>query len=436
MSKPRNLIIALILVLLGFGLGRLFAPDSQPAPIPEPPPPLSDSAAEADSGAGAAETARRAAVDEEAASDTRAELEAVLARQDPFDRVVGLAELLSGLDESGLPAVTAVLNDAAVRPGGAEIDLLVRFWSRYDPKEATRWSTHAPLAYQAMAIGPAVEAWAVEDPEAAADAALSGTTYQGTANQVAQVALIRGWYKSGKPGLMEFIGELGGETLEGQRALSTLSRAIVELRGADAAIEWVRSIPDEPMKFKLAAHRQLSSEVAMADLPAAIAFCNEVCDGPYGVGVHKRIAQYWASQDGAAALAWLSEAPPGQQRDVAIRVAFDSWNKADQEAAFAWLTERGIDNVEPWMRPAVAIYVRLRSFTDPADALRWTALVPSEVERQILTVRIARRWRQRDEAAAEAWVMNSDLPEELREAARTTDVHAHIPVKREVKPAI
>ena len=436
MFKPRNLITALILVLLGFGLGRLFAPDSQRAPIPEPPPPLADSATEADSGADPAETARRAWVDEEAAADTRAELEAVLAHQDAFDRLVALAELLRGLDESGLPAVTAVLKDDAVRPDGAGIELLVRFWSRYDPKEATRWSAHAPLAYQAMAIAPAVEAWAAEDPQAAADAAMSGTTYQGTANQVAQVALIRGWYESGKPGLMEFIGELGGETFEGQRALSTLSRAIVELRGPEAAIEWVQSIPDEPMKFKLAAYRQLSSEVAMADLPAAIAFCNEVCDGPYGDGVRQRIAQYWASQDGAAALAWLSEAPPGQRRDVAIRVAFDSWNKADQEAAFAWLTERGFDNVEPWMRPAVAIYVRLRSFTDPPDALRWTALVPSEVERQILTVRIARRWRQRDEAAAEAWVMNSDLPEELREAARTTDVHAHIPVKREVKPAI
>ena len=74
--------------------------------------------------------------------------------------------------------------------------------------------------------------------------------------------------------------------------------------------------------------------------------------------------------------------------------------------------------------------MRLRSFEDVEDALRWVQAVPDEAERQIVTVRLVRRWRKQDEAAAEAWLAESGLPEELRVAARAGDVHAPIPVSR------
>lgn len=423
----QNLVTGLVLLLLGFGLGWLFSPaDQTPVPaatpfasVPSLPPPDPD-----------AEPPRRRRLVEGVEPDVteahRAALEDVLARRDAFERIVALAELLQGLDESAVPALRAILKDPRVQPGGAEIELLVRYWASHEPEYATLWAGVAPPAYQALAIGPAVEAWASVDPKAAAETALQATMYMGAANQAAQRALVRGWYISGEPGLTDYIFGLG-DSIESQRALSELIRVLIDRSGSEAATEWVRSLPAEPVKFKLSAYRQLSSELTTLDIDAALAICEEVCDTPYGDGVRRRIARWWAMEDGEAALVWLSSEPPGQERDVAVRNAVDSWIKSDREAASAWLTSQWTDGVDPWLQPAIPVYVRHRSQTNPADALRWAGMISDEKERTIWSVRAARLWRKQDETAAEAWLMNSDLSEELRESSRQSDMNAEIP---------
>jgi hypothetical protein len=255
---------------------------------------------------------------------------------------------------------------------------------------------------------------------------MTSVTEQGMASQTAQISVVRGWFKSGRPGLVEFIEALGSGFNQ-LRAMAVFSRELVAERGVDFASDWARSLPDEPLDFKRDFVRQLSTAIAASDVEAAQRFCDSVCDEPYGEGVRKRIAQRWALEDGPAALEWLSGAPAGQERDLAVRVAFDAWRKTDQTEAFAWLAAIGSDRMERWLHPAVAIYAKILSATDPAGAVVWVELIPNDDERQITAVRVARRWRAVDEAASEAWLQQSFLPEPMREAARTTNVDAPIP---------
>ena len=135
----------------------------------------------------------------------------------------------------------------------------------------------------------------------------------------------------------------------------------------------------------------------------------------------KIIATRWAMQDGEAALTWLSTQPEGPERDLAVRVAFKSWATLSKPAAFQWLGDHGIDGVEPWLVPAVTIYSRLISQDDPALALEWAALIPNDLERETSMVRIARRLRNKDEAAGEKWLDQSPLSERQRNQARSPD---------------
>lgn len=412
MPKPQTIATGLILLLLGFGLGRVL-PGGGEAPLYGP-----------QAGTEAADSRASAEVVPDDEND-RAIREA-LALPDGFDRLIALAEFLRDADASAVPATVKAVKSTDDIVRAAEIDVLVRFWARHEPDKATRWALMAPLAYRAVAIGPSMQAWAMKDPISAAAAARTGSIDQGTATQVAQISLIRGWFASGKPGLLEHIGAMG-PGVDQLRALAAFSRELVEQRGTDVAIEWALSLPDEPMAYKRDVVRQLSTAVAAADLQAALAFCEIVCAEPFGDGVRKRIAQQWALEDGPAALQWLSEAPPSQDRDLAVRVAFDTWRRNDQDTAFEWLASFGIEGVEPWLRPAVAIYAKLLSATDPAASMAWVELIPNDAEREFTMVRVARRWRAQDEAAAEAWVQQSPLPEPLREAARTTVIDAPIP---------
>jgi len=413
MSKPMIIVVGLVLAIAGFGLGRMSAsaPGASSREAVPPLAPTQASPAAGVSGSGAAE------------------LEAILGDKDPYSRASRLGTLLPTLGPDAVPAVAAIMRDTSVQLGAVETELMVRFWATHDPERASIWAFRSPLGYRVAAVVPAVELWARADPQTAVRKAQGASIDHGTANRAAQIAVIRGWYLSGKPGLLDHIRSLGSG-VDQQRAVSTLSREMIRTEGTEATIRWAEALPDEPPQFKTDAYRQIGSELAMTDLDAALRWCDAHCDGPHGEALRQLIAQRWAAKDGKAALEWLSTSPAGQERDLAVRVSYNAWRQNDAAEAFAWMEGHGIDGVEPWMLPTIVIYAKFRSADSPADAVEWAALIEDDVEREFTMVRIARRWRAQDEAAAEAWLQQSSLSEPVRESARTTKMDAPIPVTR------
>jgi hypothetical protein len=346
----------------------------------------------------------------------------VLSEPDAFLRASRLANLLPTLGPDAVPTVAELVMDPSrvVGIGATETELLVRFWATYEPAAATRWALfRAPLGYRVAAVVPAIELWARADPEAAAQQVLVAGFKETIASKAAQVAMVRGWLESDDPGgLVDHIRDLG-VGFERQRALAAFARGTIQHDGPEAIMRWAESLPDEPKRFKLAAYRQVGSELAMLDLDAALRWCESHCEGPFGGSVRRLIATRWAAVDGLATLEWLSTAPSGLEREVAVRTAFNTWASSERAEAFSWLAAHGPDGFEPWLRPAVVEYAKLLSAESPPEALKWAELIEDDEEREFIMVWILRRWRGQDEGVAEEWLQQSALSEEAREKARS-----------------
>ena len=120
-------------------------------------------------------------------------------------------------------------------------------------------------------------------------------------------------------------------------------------------------------------------------------------------------------------MAWLSSTPEGADRDFAVWRTFDAWTRVDQQAALAWMATRTTGELDPWLQPALSIYARLLATDSPADAIGWAERIEEDSKRRFMLIEIAREWRQADEAANEAWLLQSSLSEEDRERVRAPE---------------
>jgi len=342
----------------------------------------------------------------------------VLADPEPFRRAQRLAALLPTLGPEAVPEVRKSFESSpGFHEGPAALELLVRFWASHEPEAAALWAfSSAPPGCSIAAIEPAVERWASVDPKAAAQYIRTPGVYRASI-EIAEVALVRGWFQSGVPGLEDYIRDLG-LSLERQRALAALARETIRRDGIEAGGRWVEGLPDEDEVFKTEAFTQFAAELAKTDPTAAVAWCEVHCSGPYGASVRTQIATHWAARDGLATMRWLSTSPAGKDRDAAVETAFFAWRHNDAQGLSDWLEGMDAEKIEPWFRPAAARYALMLSRTDPAAALEWADRVEDEQERELALITIARRWRKQDQAAAEAWLEKSTLSEEARERAR------------------
>jgi hypothetical protein len=341
-----------------------------------------------------------------------------LREPDVFVRIQQLSQLLPNLGPAAVPEIADALRNPSVDLGGAEIALLTRAWALHDPAAAVNWASMSPpLGLRLSALLPAVELWAKQDPLKALKGIGPMMVIPGLNTRALQIALVRGWFDSGTPGLVEYIRDLG-MGYERQRALAAYSRRLIQRNGVEAGMRWAESLPDEPQKFKLNAFRQLASELAQHDPAAGVAWCEAHCAGPFGSGMPMMVGIRWAVQDAPAALGWLSGTPEGKERDRAVRDAYRRWTQVDRAEAEAWVEAIGPENAEPWFGAVAEVHAQFVSQEDPRKALVWVESVSDPARREQAYVRIARAWRETDESAAEAWLVQSPLLQEARERVR------------------
>jgi len=355
----------------------------------------------------------------EPASEAARAIDDALQQTDPFARAARLATLLPRLGgEATEPARNALLS-ARRDLDPVESLLLLRAWALNEPAKAAAWSLYrTPTSFRNPASILAVEIFAEHDPKSAADAVNNFSLLPGVNTGPVQVALFRGWYDSGEPGLLEYIETLGIGTAQ-QRGLAIYARRTAQRQGPAATIRWVESLPDEPKSFKLAAFRQAGSELAQLSPPDAVAFCDAHCDGPFGDSVRKLVAQRWAAQDGEAAMAWLASSQPGTQRDRAVNGAFSGWWRNDREGLIRWAEAQVATGVPDWMQPMLEfLAANVARIDSPEAGLEWVERIENPEIRERSMVNVALIWRKQDEAAADAWLAQSPLSEEAREAVR------------------
>jgi hypothetical protein len=261
--------------------------------------------------------------------------------------------------------------------------------------------------------------WAGADPQAAANATEQWAAQNPDVRDAVQVALVRGWFTADSAELAQYIHHIGmGFTR--QRGIATYIRAMIQAQGIEAAVRWAESVPADDATYKMAVYRQMAAALPLFDHDAVLRWCEAHCEGPHGNNMRSIIARRWVRSDGAAALVWLSEAAPeGHDKNLAVRAAFALWGQIDREAALAWMQAQTAGEPEAWLQPVFPVYARLLSADSPADAIEWAERIEGDEEREIVLTEVARAWRQIDDDAAEAWLLQSSLSEEALEKVRT-----------------
>jgi hypothetical protein len=319
-----------------------------------------------------------------------------------------------------VPAVEQTLDDRKLDLRGTEVELLLWYWATHQPQEAALWAkTKAPIGYGESSVYTALRVWAEADPEAAVSFAWPWTERL-PFEKIVPMAVVRGWYARGEPQeLRHWIRSLRPD-ITSQRAVAAYIRVVYEQEGSQAVMSWAESLPEEQdPTFKQAVFRRVVDLLSLFDTQSAMRWCEAHCDGPYGSNLRNLIGRNWARSDAPASLAWLSTAPEGYDRDLAVRMTWALWSRQDRGAAIAWMAAKTDGEPAAWVRPIYPVYARLLSEDGkPAEAVRWAAEIQSEQEREAVLIGIARAWRERDEAAAADWLLQSTLSEQAREKVR------------------
>jgi len=357
-------------------------------------------------------------VESEATVAARRALYDVLGEQDVYTRTQKLAALLPTLGPEAAPLMTEIVKDPMLALEASDHALLMRFWATHEPPRACQWAlTEAPPLTRIAAIIVGFTVWAEADPLAAKSASEKRISQIGEARDAVQAALVTGWFKANPEQLTQYIHQLG-MGLSRQRAVSVYIVQLIRAQGADAAMKWAESLPGG-VTFKTAVYRQVASTLPLFDHGASVRWCQAHCDGPYGANMRNILARRWVMQDGNAAMTWLRDyAPEGHETNVAVRAAYSVWSRSDRRAAVAWMTDQSDEAKLAWLRPAIPVYARILAEDSPAEASAWAGQIEDEEEREIVLIYVARIWRQADEAAAEAWLLESSLSEAAREKVR------------------
>jgi hypothetical protein len=347
------------------------------------------------------------------------ELRGVLNEPNHLERIKALATLVGTFGEGDVPEVAQVLDRGAIGLGGVETDVLVRWWASYQPYEAGIWAFNdSPDGYRAVAIDAALETAALYDLAMAYAVLEDIPDARRIDGDIGRVALIRGWYLSGEPGVEDYLRSLGHDVPQ-QVGLRSLAQTIVLTEGPEGLAKWLDELEDRGHMFKTSAYRKATPAMLRADLEYTLKWCEEVCEDPHADLVRQIISKEWAKEDGPAAMRWVSTTPAGKTRDRAVQTTFMGWRSQDDEGLMQWITEMGPDGVEPWFEPAVGRVAMWLAWDYPLESYKWASKIEKDSDRELAFISISRRFREADEAAAEAWLEQSDLSEEARAKART-----------------
>jgi hypothetical protein len=333
-----------------------------------------------------------------------AEIRSALLESDMLVRIERVAGLLQKLGPESAERVLAIYETVWMDLGQIELILLADWWARFDPHAALDWAESDFRTMHNHVIPQAViRSWSRNDHNAAmARARVKSKGRSGTQAKY-ESAAIEGWAESGEPGIMEYV-QLLGHGMARQKALRGITRRKVMRDGVAAAFEWADAISEKDKVFKLNVIRRVASNSALIDPALAATFCSGYDNTYYINSLPQRVAMKWAKKDPVATMAWLRTINDLDARDIGVREAYRLWLRLDKAAAVGWV--KNDENHERWKDEAVAMYARRVQLMDPKAALELTEKIVGEDLRIGTQVIIAKTWKVKDTAEAEAWIEN------------------------------
>jgi hypothetical protein len=355
-------------------------------------------------------------------NDPATALETILALDDPIDRAARLAAFLDRTDPSAALGLHEILQQ---KRSGLVIDettemLFASWWAQSDPETAFRNPVNPPWADRHPWMRTVLKEWARRDPVAAAYAvqAMPAGPLKGRIEGARTV--VDEWLKLDEipepRALLGVIKQL--EPIARSGAITHFVDSMIEDRGIDATLEFVRSIPPDELPGGSVQHEFLARTGVVLinhDIDRAIAWADEQADGPAGAGVQKHLAYYWALREGRPAMEWAIALPDHPAKSTVVKRAWISFSRKHREDASEWLRSRP---PEPTMRGTYIEFIRDLAETEPGEAMDLADRTVDEALRNEMRAAAGQGWMKHDPTAATAWLATAALPAELETRVR------------------
>ncbi len=358
----------------------------------------------------------RLAGPDQGGSEPSPSFDEAFAEFNPLRRAYLISRSLEDLGPENLPELLRVLEDRNMGIVPEEVRLVMVAWARFDAPGAYAWAQEGPKNWRAVLTDQAIYAWAYHDAPAAVRVVEEIEDLEVMARR--RQSVIEGWLRSDdKEGVSEYIANFPDMKRRG-RLIFLLAGEIVMAEGRDGAMRWTEALPDDaPNQLKLGLFHNVAKMVASDDPVRAAEWFLAHRTRPYSEGALAGIARRWVQHhDRPAAFEWLlamsSDGLRAGERADAITHGFRSWIQIDPEAAQLWLLSM-LPN--PALDPAIRETVKRLLPSEPDVALTWAQRFGDEAERNAQSVRVGIRWRNKNPESFDAWVKESDLPEEVQQ---------------------
>lgn len=302
--------------------------------------------------------------------------------------------------------------------------LFALWWTRFDPKAANAWAITVDERTSLGLQSSVLRAWARQDPSAALGIA-AARFYVKNPDLVArrsglwmdpgtQAALI-GWDESLIPGIEEWIFDLA-DRHERQGLMEMLARLRVIKMDPDEVWNWAAQLPPEYARDMLP---RVASALAERNPEEAARLAVPHIDAGEFIGLPRRITTRWAKRDPRAALEWLATIPQSHDRHDGVTECARTWLSSEDRSGFMDYMQGRAEEFPVWLEPAFGLYARaLMRDQRPEAGLAIAAKIQFSDLRNYTVTLILRHWLTQDEAAAQEWIEEADIPEEILRRAR------------------
>jgi hypothetical protein len=401
-NGSKTLLVAVSSALLGFFVGRSFAPPALVFPDPSV-------------GRGAAEM--------------QAEVLRALDEPRGFPRASILIRLFEGLTPANVGGAASAFELRATHHDPTDLQLFLTAWAHIDGGSAMQavrsWE---PRSRSDLGIRIVMREWAASGAKIEA-AGFFQTLNDPEIRRIAAGPLVRGWVLAGDlEGARGIAAQLW--SLEPPIDVSeAVVRGVLQARGADGVLAMVDELPDLTLEEAGFDRRvaQVSLSLAGLEKPeeAALRYAEFEAQGDGDTswlgGALKHIATPWIRSDAPAALDWLTQRRASEERDRALMDGMRVYALSDLEGAKARVsTPAPADDAHAREVEQLLLDPLLRRWArvDPEAAAGSLARVTNPAQRANLASRIAFFWAPKDRAAAEAWLASQDLTPEQRQEAQ------------------
>jgi hypothetical protein len=267
-------------------------------------------------------------------------------------------------------------------------------WAARDPQAALEYAKTRFSAglLQSEVLAAALEKWGAQQPAAAWQWVEANVT--GPFKEQAFGALMQGWARADPPGAAGWFAARGGTS---QSALSALVSTWADLNPR-AAAAWIETLASE--ENQTVARLVLASEWAQQDSAEAAAYFTPMLTGTKGQDLAAALVNSWGAKDPAAAAAWIGQLQPGPARDQAAGALATIWAATDIQAAIQW-SEKLPPALQPGVIDHLGT---TWGAIEPQKALAWLATLPLGETRTEATRGALNSWAATDATGMQGWL--------------------------------